>query len=134
VQAMIRYHHGKLQQFIWQPIIFGLLLLDLFQILIQLSLINQIIDKAASQIYDDDDNPQWAEWTSEDGQNSGFSPTITFPEVTDPDIGNAYIVVNILSVLQGVLILQRLYILIKNIVFQTGVKAKTNPIETCGTC
>ena len=65
-------------------------------------------------MYDDDDNPQWAEWTSGE---SDFSPKITFPEVTDEDVGNAYLVVNILSVLQGVLILQRLYILIKNIVF-----------------
>ena len=30
VQAMIRFHHNKLQQYIFRPFIFGIMLLDLF--------------------------------------------------------------------------------------------------------
>ena len=40
---MIRFHHSKLQQYIWSPFIMATLLLDLFQILAQMILINQLI-------------------------------------------------------------------------------------------
>lgn len=43
VQAMIRFHHSKLQQYIWSPFIMATLLLDLFQILAQMILINQLL-------------------------------------------------------------------------------------------
>lgn len=44
VQAMIRFHHGKLQDYIKMPAISGLTILDLVQIIVQMMLINNVID------------------------------------------------------------------------------------------
>jgi hypothetical protein len=52
VQALIRFHHSKLQDYIFQPFILGLLILDLVQILAQMLLINQLIYKAGEEIED----------------------------------------------------------------------------------
>lgn len=54
IQAMIRYHHSKLQSYIWRPFIFGLLLLDLFQILFQMVFINRIIEVSGDNTLDSD--------------------------------------------------------------------------------
>jgi hypothetical protein len=76
VQSMIRFHHGKLQDYIWQPFIFGMLMLDLVQILIQIVLINLLIDTAAKSIENEESIITYTPLTSEECEDCYDPETI----------------------------------------------------------
>jgi hypothetical protein len=61
IQAMIRYHHSKLQAYIWRPFNLGLLILDLFQIIIQMVLVNNLIAIVANGSGQEDGPPTLVE-------------------------------------------------------------------------
>jgi hypothetical protein len=50
IQAMIRYHHGMLQQYIWLWYNAGLLALDLMQIAFQMFLVNRLFEIISSEV------------------------------------------------------------------------------------
>lgn len=119
---MIRYHHGKLQSYIWQPFIAGLLILDLLQILFQMVLINYLIQVSGNEIVEG----------GEDGRFPQEEILITYDKTARTN--SIMMTILVLSATQIVLIGQRFIMIIKRIYFNVKIKEKSNPIDMASVC